>query len=419
MQTIHRAMKKRIQLLPSGIPLVDLAWGGFYGGGTYLLMGPHKSGRTLLSLQYSIQTLRENEVCLYFTSVRPKELIINAASIDLDLQEYMNMNRIIVIKVTPPKNIEMAEDPDLYLSEYINDVKSVVDQYQPDRIVFDELTPFVGFRNLDLLKETFSKTSEYIEEQGVTSLYVLGEPAESATKKIFETIASACTGIIELQKHEDFISRNNPGDIIITPNVGHTEGQFTSTYFIEPNKGIQVNFKKQTASQEYSSGVEMENKYKSLSEIEIPHETYSLPNIYNFDDFKLILSNQIAYYKTTGKAFTIASIRLDETADKGKLLTIKQLQNAVRLSTERKDKICTVSNKVLVLFTKEIVRDINNFLAKVKSNLPNDDPNYLNSIVQFISVYNVTIDDEIANAEDIFAKLFSDGQTEKYKFGFS
>jgi len=222
-----------------------------------------------------------------------------------------------------------------------------------------------------------------------------------------------------LQKHEDFISRNNPGDIIITPNVGHTEGQFTSTYFIEPNKGIQVNFKRQTASQEYSSGVEMENKYKSLSEIEIPHETYSLPNIYNFDDFKLILSNQIAYYKTTGKAFTIASIRLDETADKGKLLTIKQLQNAVRLSNERKDKICTVSNKVLVLFTKEIVRDINNFLAKVKSNLPNDDPNYLNSIVQFISVYHVTIDDEIVNAEDIFSKLFSDGQTEKYKFGFS
>jgi len=412
-------MKKKIQLLPSGIPLVDLAWGGFYRGGTYLLVGPHKSGRTLLSLQYSVQSSRENEVCLYFTSVRPKDLIINAASIDLDLQEYMNRNKIIVIKVTPPKNIELSDDPDLYLSEYIHDVKSVVDQYQPDRIVFDELTQFVGFRNLDLLRETFLKTSEYIEEQGVTSLYVLGEPAVPATKKIFETLASACTGIIELEKHEDFISRNNPGEMIITPNVGHTEGQFKSDYFIEPNKGIQVKFTKQKTTQEYLSGTDMESKYKSLSEIQIPSETYSLPNIYNFDDFKLILNNQIAYYKTTGKAFSIASIRLDVTAEKGKLITIKQLQNAVRLSAERKDKICTVSNKVLILFTKEIVHDINNFLAKVKSNLPNDDQNYLKSIIQFISVYHVTIDDEIANAEDLFSKLLSDGQTEKYKFGFS
>ena len=412
-------MKKKIQLLPSGIPLVDLAWGGFYRGGTYLLVGPHKSGRTLLSLQYSVQTSRENEICLYFTSVRPKDLIINAASIDLDLQEYMNRNKIIVIKVTPPKNIELSDDPDLYLSEYIHDVKSVVDQYQPDRIVFDELTQFVGFRNLDLLRETFLKTSEYIEEQGVTSLYVLGEPAVAATKKIFETLASACTGIIELEKHEDFISRNNPGEMIITPNVGHTEGQFKSDYFIEPNKGIQVKFTKQKTTQEYLSGTDMESKYKSLSEIQIPSETYSLPNIYNFDDFKLILNNQIAYYKTTGKAFSIASIRLDVTAEKGKLITIKQLQNAVRLSAERKDKICTVSNKVLILFTKEIVHDINNFLAKVKSNLPNDDQNYLKSIIQFISVYHVTIDDEIANAEDLFSKLLSDGQTEKYKFGFS
>ena len=412
-------MKKKIQLLPSGIPLVDLAWGGFYRGGTYLLVGPHKSGRTLLSLQYSVQTSRENEICLYFTSVRPKDLIINAASIDLDLQEYMNRNKIIVIKVTPPKNIELSDDPDLYLSEYIHDVKSVVDQYQPDRIVFDELTQFVGFRNLDLLRETFLKTSEYIEEQGVTSLYVLGEPAVPATQKIFETLASACTGIIELEKHEDFISRNNPGEMIITPNVGHTEGQFKSDYFIEPNKGIQVKFTKQKTTQEYLSGTDMESKYKSLSEIQIPSETYSLPNIYNFDDFKLILNNQIAYYKTTGKAFSIASIRLDVTAEKGKLITIKQLQNAVRLSAERKDKICTVSNKVLILFTKEIVHDINNFLAKVKSNLPNDDQNYLKSIIQFISVYHVTIDDEIANAEDLFSKLLSDGQTEKYKFGFS
>ena len=41
-------MKKKIQLVSSGISIVDNAWGGFYRGGTYLLIGPRKSGRTLL-----------------------------------------------------------------------------------------------------------------------------------------------------------------------------------------------------------------------------------------------------------------------------------------------------------------------------------------------------------------------------------
>jgi circadian clock protein KaiC len=412
-------MNKKLNLLPSGIPLVDLAWGGFYTGGTYLLVGPHKSGKTLLALQYSLQSAKENEVCLYFTSMRPKDLIINATSINLDLQEAMSRNKVIVIKVTHPKNIEHADNPDAYLAEYIQDIKSVVDQYQPYKIVFDEITPFVGFQNPELLKEAFLKTTEYIEDQGITSLYVIGEPVTPAARKITNILASASTGFIELNKHEDFISKSNPAEMTIIPNVGHTEGKFKSGYFIEPNKGVQVNYVPPNSSFLISSGPVMQKKYKSLSEIEIPHETFTLPNVYSFDDFRLILNNQIAYYKSTGKSFSIVSVKLDETAEKGKLLTIRQLQNTVRLSTEKKDKICTVSDKVIVLFTKEVVSDLNNFLAKLKSNLPNDDPNFLNTIIQFISVYHITIDDEIESADDIFDKLLSNGHTEKYKFGFS
>ena len=49
-------MKKSVQLFLSGIPIVDSAWGGFYHGGTYLLVGEKKSGKTLLSLQYAVET---------------------------------------------------------------------------------------------------------------------------------------------------------------------------------------------------------------------------------------------------------------------------------------------------------------------------------------------------------------------------
>src|SRR3990170_4832009 len=151
-------MTNRIQLLPSGIPLVDSAWGGFYRGGTYFLIGPRKSGRTLLALQYALECAQQKEVCIFFTSARPKDLMIHAASIDFDLQHYMNQNLIIVVRVTPPVNLEEVEDPDSYLSEYMKDIVPVVEQYQPNKLVFDELTYFVGFKNLKLLNEVFLQT---------------------------------------------------------------------------------------------------------------------------------------------------------------------------------------------------------------------------------------------------------------------
>ena len=59
-------MKKKIQIIPSGISLVDKAWGGFYRGGTYLMIGQRKSGRTLLGLQYAMETAKQKRSLFVF-----------------------------------------------------------------------------------------------------------------------------------------------------------------------------------------------------------------------------------------------------------------------------------------------------------------------------------------------------------------
>ena len=142
-------MASKIQLFPSGIPLVDLEWGGLYRSGTYFIIGPQKSGRTLLSLQYAFECALRKEVCVFFTTLRPKDLLIHAASIGFDLQHYMNQNLVIVVKVTAPEDLKNTEDPDAYLAEYIKDIIPVVEHYKPAKIVFDELTKFVGFKSAD------------------------------------------------------------------------------------------------------------------------------------------------------------------------------------------------------------------------------------------------------------------------------
>ncbi len=403
-------MTKKIQLFPSGIPLVDFAWGGLYRAGTYFLIGPRKSGRTLLALQYALECAQRREVCLFFTSMRPKDLLIHAASIDFDLQHYMNQNLIIVVRVTPPEDLNQVEDTDTHLAEYIKDIVPVVKQYNPNKIVFDELTPFIGFKDLKFLKDTFLRTIEGIEDAGITSLYLLSEPANPASQHIIDTLIDCSTGIIGLQKKAEVVNKFHPGIMTITPNVGHTEGKFSANYYIEPYKGIVVDY---TPSETARIKPEFitpaaDQKYESFADIKIEDDAITLSNVYSLNDFELIINNQIALFQITGQEFTLVSIRLDEYAESRGMLTLNQLRNAIRLSTDKKDKICIIGSKIFVLITKPKDNVVANLVTKIKSNLPNDDPDFYKAISPYISVYAVTVNKEVKNAEGMIAQILKD-----------
>ena len=402
-------MKKSIQLVPSGISIADNAWGGFYRGGTYLLIGPRKSGKTLLSLQFALECAKQKEVCLYFTNMRPKDLMIQAASIDFDLQHYMNQNLIIVVKVAPPADLADYKNRDELLIEYLKDIVTVVEQYQPCKLVFDELTPFIGFENLSLLEETFLETTEKIEDSGITSLFVLGEPAVPSSRLILDSVNLAATGIVHLQKQTDTYDRTKGGIISISPNIGHTEGKFKANYYIEAYKGITTDFQpvnRKTLTGERFTSLE-DDKFKSLSEIDIPPVNYSLSNFYSIDDFILILNNQIALFKSTGQTFRLIAIKYADDLERTGLLSVNQLQNALRLAIDKKDKICICENKILILITKDDQRNVTNFISRFKYNLPVLDEDQLFEIMRRVFIYTTKVNEETRNADDLLQKLIS------------
>ena len=420
-------MKKKIQLLASGISLVDSAWGGFYRGGTYMMIGAHKTGKTLLSLQYAMESACQKELCLYFTSKRPKDLIIQAASIDIDLQELMNQNLVIIVRVTPPTDIINASNSDQFLVEYLNNIVTVVEQYQPSKIVFDELTPFVGFQNINLLQDTFLKTLEAVEDFGITSLFILGEPATQYAEQIIDAITANGTGIIYLRNGVMSVNEYHKGKMTISPNIGHTQGKFSADYIIEPNKGVTTVVKPSVVAPlpididtpgPGSMVAPKGRKYKSLIDIDTAEEPAAHSNYYDVNDFTLLLNNQIALYKTTGQIFTILSFRLDMEAERKGLITIDQLQNAIRLSTDRKDKICIILNNVVVLITREEnKKGVKSLISKIKTNLPGNDPDFIKSVIPYISVYAVKVDENVHNANDLIELLVENESQDKNKLG--
>ena len=387
-------MEKKIQILPSGISLVDKSWGGFYRGGTYFLIGQHKSGKTLLGIQYVMECVKQKEVCLLFTTMRPKDLMFHAASIDFDLQYYMDQNLVIVIRVTSPPADQINKDE--YLVEYFKDIAALVKQYYPNRIIFDELTPFIEFQDLNLLKNAFLQTVEIIEESNITSLFLLGEPATMQSKNLVNILTSESTGTVYLDKEEDELKIKS-GKLTIIPNVGHIEGRFSADYYLMPYKGI-------TTEKIESIKTASESGYKKLSELELPAISYPSFNFYNFDELGLYINNQIALYKSTGQKFSVVSFSLDLEAEKNNLLNMNQLLNAVRLSIDKKDKISVINNKVIVLLLKEESANLE-IIFRVKSNLPVNDLEELNKVLKYISINSITVDDSIKSSIDILKRL--------------
>lgn len=424
-------MKKKLNQITTGISIVDTQWGGFYRGGTYVLIGPRKSGRTLLSLQYAMEGVNNKEVVLYFTNMRPKDLMIQAASIDFDLQTAMNQNRVIVVRVAPPVDLYDSSNPDSYLVEYLNDIVSVVDQYHPSRLIFDELTPFIGFENPGLLQQTFLQMLEAIEEKNVTSLFNLAEPATTQAQTLVDIIAQYSTAIVYLQRKSEDDGPAHGGRATITPNIGHTEGQFTSDYYIEPYKGVgfqiadeknnndnfsaqsqnsaPVNYGQQNNAAPISPRI-TNSKYKPLTNVEQPSnpDRMGFSNLYEYGDFTLILNNQIALYKSTGQSFTLLSLMVDPAAEQQRLLTKNQLLDAIKRASDKKDKICVINDKILVLLGKSDDKNLTSFVNKMRNFFPNQDPNYLAQVMQYIYGFTYDMNDNVVNAEGILKEILED-----------
>lgn len=437
-----------VKLIPSGFSIIDDNWGGIYKGGSYFVVGPKKSGRSLLALQYSREALNNDEMVLYFTNMRARDLMIQASSINFDIQSHMTEDHIVVVRIASPDDLYNLYNVDDYLIEYMNDIISVVNQYNPSRIVFDELTPYVGFRNLDLLRDSFRHTVEVIEDQDITSLYIVGEPATARAKSIVDILVQQVTGVVNLKKSmSDASHSSQTGTVEIIANVGHPQGQFSEKYNVVPNKGLVITSKQNSAEYEEISKRdsikfdELEKKEKeeqkvtkqeetpdvpqakeSIKEVKIrpsefslTKETITFSNAYDYKDFLLLLNNQIALYKGTGQNFNLISFKLDPAVQVKGYLNSSQLLNAVLMSTTKKDKVCSIDNKVIVLVTNSTEALIQKLISNVPQNLPSIDQDYIKAVLPYISVLNMEVDENVANGEMMMNLMLSAAMLSSYR----
>jgi circadian clock protein KaiC len=113
----------------------------------------------------------------------------------------------------------------------------------------------------------------------------------------------------------------------------------------------------------------------------------------------------------------LVSFKLDPTAQIKGLLSVNQLQNSVRQATNKKDKICVIDNKVIVLLVRGNMKSVVDLMSNVQSNLPSQDENYLQAVQDFISIFNAEIDERVDSAESMMQFVLSaeTSQTNAYQ----
>ncbi|MEM1095126.1 MAG: ATPase domain-containing protein [Bacteroidota bacterium] len=203
----------------SGIDTVDQYWGGMYRGGSYLLYGRASSGRGLLTLLHAQMGVILEETSVFISVRRPKDLMIEAASIGFNLWQAHEAGLVKLLRIPPMLNEQQVGDDGL--EKAIQDLVKIISEHQPNRLVIDDFTPFIKFRSFERMKKAFIYMLEQIDSLDTTITLVMAEPNSTAAQRIVGFMQKQVTGSIHIEPMDDADPNSTLRRITLVPNIGH------------------------------------------------------------------------------------------------------------------------------------------------------------------------------------------------------
>jgi KaiC/GvpD/RAD55 family RecA-like ATPase len=123
--------------IPSGIPNFDgITDGGLTRGSVNLIVGGAGSGKTIFSIQFLYEGLKNGETCMYLTFEEKKDdLYRNMLKVGFNLRKYEDSGKFIFVEYTPEQVKTMIEEGG-------GTLESMVSKKNISRLVIDSVTSF-------------------------------------------------------------------------------------------------------------------------------------------------------------------------------------------------------------------------------------------------------------------------------------
>jgi circadian clock protein KaiC len=200
----------RLEKAPTGITGLDeVTLGGLPRGRATLICGGAGCGKTMLAVEFLVNGVRDYEepgVFVAFEETKD-ELVVNAASLDFNLDKLVRQGKLAIDHVHIDPN-EIAETGDYDLEGLFIRLKYAIESVGAKRVVLDTIeTLFSGFTNTALLRAEIRRLFQFLKSFGVTAI-VTGERGENALTRFgLEEYVADCVILLDHRVNDQITTR--------------------------------------------------------------------------------------------------------------------------------------------------------------------------------------------------------------------
>lgn len=195
-----------------------------------MVYGRASSGRGLLTLMFIQTGVALKETSLFISPDRPKDLMIQAASIGFNLRQAHESGSVKLLRIPPLLNIQQMGDEGV--AKALRDLVNIIRQERPHRLVINDFMPFVQFSRFERFRTEFIQMLEQIDSLDTTMLLIMPEPANQQSRRVIEFMSSQMTGSIHIEMIDDDAA-STKRRISLIPHIGHITKQVVDYWDLE------------------------------------------------------------------------------------------------------------------------------------------------------------------------------------------
>ena len=182
--------KSDFERITTGIPGLDkLIEGGFVKGSTVLISGGTGTGKTIFSLQFLLEGLKNGENCMFISlEQKPREVVDDVMRFGWALDEYVRKKKLFI----------EAYDP-FQITDITSPLLDKIKERNITRIAIDSTSVFgLYFKDPFEVRKQLFKLVTGLKDSGVTSLLTAELPEEEKQLSRFGVEEFIVDGVIIL-----------------------------------------------------------------------------------------------------------------------------------------------------------------------------------------------------------------------------